>query len=374
MKISFAATNPCHLYDLALALHKRRALGTYHSGYPRWRLKPPADFPLTESSWRTLITYTLLRVPEAFRPNHTRLFRWQDKGFDADAAAKLQTADFLHGLPGQCCKLFQTAKQQGIKTVLNHATGPVRQQLTLLEPEYRRAGIPFNPDNFYDANYFDAAQQEYALADFHCVASTIVKEQLQQQGIPHERIQVVPYAANTQLFPKSLTIPPGDFSIGFAGMASLRKGIYYLLQALELAEQARWTLHCYGPPNSETNGDFQHYRGKPQIKRHGSLPQAELAKAFHKLHALVLPSAEEGFGLVVVQALQSGLPCIVSDRVGAKDLIQHRQNGSIFPFGQPEALLEELRYWEAHPRRINEIYNWDAPAQQLLATTTAWHT
>ncbi len=38
MKISISATNPCHLYPMALELAQRDALGCYYSGYPAWKL------------------------------------------------------------------------------------------------------------------------------------------------------------------------------------------------------------------------------------------------------------------------------------------------------------------------------------------------
>src|SRR3954467_6585831 len=98
---------------------------------------------------------------------------------------------------------------------------------------------------------------------------------------------------------------------------------------------------------------------------HGPVSQDTLATAFRSGSVLVLPSLEEGFGLVVPQALSCGLPAVVSDRVGGKDLIQHRQNGSIFPCGDAAALAAELSWWARHPRRVREVYGWDAPATKL---------
>jgi glycosyltransferase involved in cell wall biosynthesis len=91
-----------------------------------------------------------------------------------------------------------------------------------------------------------------------------------------------------------------------------------------------------------------------------------LAQTFRESSVLVLPSLEEGFGLVVAQALHCGLPCIVSDRVGAKDFIEHRVNGSIFPAGDSHALADELEWWSRHPRRVKHSYSWPDAANQLI--------
>jgi glycosyltransferase involved in cell wall biosynthesis len=81
---------------------------------------------------------------------------------------------------------------------------------------------------------------------------------------------------------------------------------------------------------------------------------------------LVLPSLEEGFGLVVAQALSCGTPCIVSEAVGAKDLLKNRENGSVFSVKDSEALSEELIFWANRPRRVTGDFSWTQPAEALL--------
>jgi glycosyltransferase involved in cell wall biosynthesis len=80
----------------------------------------------------------------------------------------------------------------------------------------------------------------------------------------------------------------------------------------------------------------------------------------------VLPSFEEGFGLVVPQALNCGLPTIVSDRVGAKDFVTHHENGSIFPVADAAALAQELVWWSENPRAVATRFGWSAPTQILI--------
>jgi glycosyltransferase involved in cell wall biosynthesis len=364
---SFAATNPCHVYDLALALWEREALGWYYSGYPRWRLKPPAGFPLRSRSWRTVLTYAMQRWPERFRIADDRMFRWQDAGFDRAVAKILAGQGTIHGLPGQCERIFERAREIGMITVLNHASGPVEQQRKLIRPEYRRAGLDLEALAPLPDAYRRRIRREHELAQYHCVASTVVRDQLVADGISPDRIWVVPYGADPQLFPKREATPGGPFRICFAGRQSLRKGIYYLLSALEEVDSDGWELHCFGMEFSETIPDFKAYGGGAKIIQRGSLSQPELARALREMHALVLPSAEEAFGLVVVQALEVGVPCVVSDRVGAKDLIREGQTGSIVPFGDAAALGAALKTWEANRITVPDHFPWAACAEKLVA-------
>lgn len=363
---SFAATNPCHVYDLALALHELGGLGCYYSGYPRWRLRPPEGFPLRVRSARTLVTYAMQRWPERWRIRDDRMFRWQDAGFDAAVARLLEGEGSIHGLPGQCLRIFEKARAIGMRPILNHAQGPLHQQRALVAHEYARHGRDLAAEQPLPPAYEERLRREMELAGGHCVASTVVRDQLITEGVPAEAIRVVPYGADERLFPKRAATPGGPFRLCFAGRQSLRKGIHYLLKALEAVDSTDWELHCFGMEFAETASDFAAYRGRARVIQRGSLPQAELARAFHEMHLLVLPSVEEAFGLVVVQALQAGVPCLLSDRVGAGDLVREGQTGSIVPFGDVAAMAAALQHWEAHRITVPDTFPWSACARQLL--------
>jgi glycosyltransferase involved in cell wall biosynthesis len=372
MKISFAATNPCHVYPLAIEVAKLGALGAYYSGYPAWKLPGSDALALRTHSLRTNIVYGLLKyVPERFRPSSRRLFLWQDHGFDRWTGAHLEACDFVHGIPGQCLHTFRAAKKLGIRTVLNHATGPVRDWVRIMEPEYTRVGLRLLDACPYDDAYFRREDEEYALADFHCAASTVVRDQLLAAGIDAARIWLVPYGADAAIFHRTEARVPEKFRIVFAGQIGLRKGIQTLLDALTLANRPDWRVVFCGAVLGEAATDLAAYRGATPLEFHGAISQPKLASIFQESSALLLPSFEEGFGLVVPQALNCGCPAIVSDRVGARDLITHRENGSIVPAQNPEALATELNWWAEHPRRVIDVWDWAEPARTLLARSTA---
>jgi glycosyltransferase involved in cell wall biosynthesis len=375
MKISIAATNPCHLYPLALELHKLEALGCYYSGYPDWKLTPPPGLPVRTHSFRTTIVYGALKyIPAILRPSPRSLFLWQDHGFDAWVGRALDPCDFLHAIPGQALRGFERARKLGVKTVLNHATGPVRNWVRIMEPEYTRVGMRLADVCPYDAAYFAREDKEYELADYHCAASTVVRDQLIALGIPPEKIWLAGYGADPAIFHARARATPDKFRILFAGQLGLRKGLRTLLKALDQCARPDWEMHFYGGVAPEAEPDLAAYQGATPLHLHASVSQLQLAEAMRRASILVLPSLEEGFGLVVPQALNCGLPCIVSDQVGGKDLIHHRENGSIFPSGNEESLAEELRWWESNWKPTSELHDWQPCAKAILQASQPYRT
>ena len=369
MKISFSATNPCHLLGLAAAVADQGGAGTYYSGYPAWKLQAPANLHVQTHALRTTVVYGALKfLSPRWRPSGRTLFRWQDHGFDRAVGCSLEPCDWVHAMPGQCLETFRAARKKGILTVLNHATGPVRQWVQIMEPEYRRVGLRLTDYCPYDADYFAREAEEYALSDWHCAASSVVRAQLVAEGIAPERIWQIPYGADTTIFhPPAAPVARDGFRIVFAGQAGLRKGIGTLLEALTLVGRPEWRADFYGAVLDESATDFAAYRGAVPLHFHGPVSQRDLADAFRAGSVLVLPSLEEGFGLVVPQALNCGLPCLVSDRAGAGDLLRHRQNGSVFPVGGSEKLAEELTWWARNSRQLSEEFRWTTPASMLIA-------
>jgi glycosyltransferase involved in cell wall biosynthesis len=92
--------------------------------------------------------------------------------------------------------------------------------------------------------------------------------------------------------------------------------------------------------------------GRPLASFAGFLNQTEISRAYVAADCLVLPSDHgETWGLVVNEALASGLPCLVSDACGcAEDLVGERFS---FPLGNVDALTRKLK--ELHSEPPNDI-------------------
>jgi glycosyltransferase involved in cell wall biosynthesis len=97
----------------------------------------------------------------------------------------------------------------------------------------------------------------------------------------------------------------------------------------------------------------------------GFLNQSEMPRAYVAGDLLVLPSRDEPWGLVVNEAMNFGLPVVVTDRVGcAKDLVEPGVNGAVVPSGDGAALEAEIERLvaDAELRR-----KWGARSEEIVA-------
>ena len=78
------------------------------------------------------------------------------------------------------------------------------------------------------------------------------------------------------------------------------------------------------------------------------IPYLEAADIF------VLPSLYEGFGIVILEAMASGLPVLASAVGGIPEIINDNVNGNLFPTGNSEVLSEQLIHLINSPhKRVN---------------------
>ncbi len=89
---------------------------------------------------------------------------------------------------------------------------------------------------------------------------------------------------------------------------------------------------------------------RDRIEYAGFQPPEELPGLFARADVFVLPSRHDGWGVVVNQAIGTGLPVICSDAVGAAhDLVEEGVNGTVFPAGNAVALAGCLERFVANP-------------------------
>jgi glycosyltransferase involved in cell wall biosynthesis len=209
----------------------------------------------------------------------------------------------------------------------------------------------------------------YAMADAITVPSQPARRSFIEMGVAADKVHVIPYGVNLERFRKTAEPPADRFDVLFAGQVSLRKGIPYLLDAFSLLKHPNKRLTLAGSMQSEMKGVLARFP-LDGVEFLGNISQAELAARMSRSHLLVLPSVEDGFGLVMNQAMACGCPVLATRNTGADDLFTDGVEGFVVPIRDANALLERMeelaqdpalqrRMSEAGLRRVRELGGWN---------------
>ena len=344
-----------HSHQAALALQQAGALAGYWAGVPAAGLRRYAPVPLDPARTRWFPWTPALR----------RIGPWSDLAacrlFDRWAAAGLgrSGADAVIACEISALSTFREARRRGLATLLDapsiHHAAQDRLHGTTDSPALHRRIVAVK----------DA---EIALADHVLTVSELARGTYLEAGVPPEKVHALPLGADLELFAPDGTAKTGPLVFLFSGAMIHRKGFDLLLEAFDRARDAHpeIRLRLAGPRGDAA--PLLDRRGTDGIDVLGPLPQPALAAELRRADALVLPSRNDSYGMVVAEALASGTPALVSEMVGAKDLVTEGGTGWILPLADTAALADRMAWCAAHPEAVRAL----GPECRRAAETATW--
>lgn len=197
------------------------------------------------------------------------------------------------------------------------------------------------------------------------------RDYLRLLGIPEERIFIgydtlslerVRQLAGAPAAPDGMPFAERHFTI--IARFVPKKNLFHAVEAYDLyrrqAGDAARPLHLCGsgPLEEQLRADVARRGLEKHIIFRGFLQEKGIAETLASTLCLLLPSTEEQFGLVVNEALAMGVPTILSDRCGARDLlIRQAVNGYVVEADNAEGLARQMlavSSSEAEWRRLSE--------------------
>lgn len=299
------------------------------------------------------------------------VYRYQDRN-----VAKLidrigEQANAVYAYEDGAIESFSAAKRQGLECIYDLPIGYWRAARDLLgkerdlKPEWASTIKGFEDSEMKLAR----KDKEISMADRIIVASKFTADTLKYYPKPLPPVTVIPYAfpevGKPKIYRKISKNQP--LKLLFVGGLSQRKGIAYLLDAVEaLGNKVQLTLVGQKPVSncSALNAAVNLHRWIP------TLSHEKVLNIMREHDILVFPSLFEGFGLVITEAMSQGTPVITTDRTAGPDLINNDENGWIIEAGSTAALISKIEQIYKNPIVIERVGN----AAMETARKRTWET
>jgi len=336
-------------------------------GYPYRILKTPAG-ATPNTFWHSRIVESL---PKLFRETETRALwvnGWQ-------VAAYWQAVWAAH--------------RAGVQVWMRGESNALREQGSQRSEERRKKLMSHAVNGRQMAKRLMLGQLFKRVDHFLCIG-TANRELYRSYGVPESKLHMAMYAVDNERFARQASelrakrkelrdqwsIPEDAYCVLFCGKFIPKKHPMDLVKAAQmlLASHPELKTHLLFAGSGELGGELRaachvvydaeasqrsEVRGqrsgpdnrelitdnaKPRASFTGFLNQTQVSRAYVAADCLVLPSDySETWGLVVNEAMASGLPCIISDRCGcAPDLGQSKGN-LVFGFGDINHLANQLK-------------------------------
>lgn len=217
------------------------------------------------------------------------------------------------------------------------------------------------------------------LADRIVTISQFTRQELLSLGLSAERIVIIPPGYDAQAL--AAPAPERGKILCVASSCVPRKGLTHLVQAMAGVDPAL-RLHIAG------DVETPHYRKvlaplvrqlglTDRVRFEGRVSRAELARLYASAELFVLPSLVEGFGIVLLEAMHSGLPVVACRAAALPELVEHGMTGLLVPPGDARALARALQWLSDHPetgramgqagrRRVLGRFSWAQTGSQFV--------
>ena len=180
----------------------------------------------------------------------------------------------------------------------------------------------------------------------------------------------------------------GKFKILFVGRHIERKGICYLIEAAKYLPRDQFEIRIVGVGDLTEELKKQAASMPPEsaeIIFTGKLSPEDLANEYRTANVFTLPAIvdskgdTEGLGVVLIEAMELGLPVVASNVGGIPDVVVDGVSGILVPEKSPEALASAFKKLSSDAglvrdllagaqKRIEECFTWDGIIERQVQT------
>jgi glycosyltransferase involved in cell wall biosynthesis len=277
---------------------------------------------------------------------HTLSMKFQDWL----TAVVMRKCDVCIAMSGSFVYAPKRAQKRGAIFITERGSKHILDQKRILEEE-----IPANRGKcVVSIRDFQRELTCYEAADYIAVASEHVVRSLVSHNIPRTKIFKNPYGVDLSMFQPRPDIAK-IYDVIMVGGWGYRKGCDLIVRALRGTNLK--LLHV----GSLVDMSFPDL---PNFKHIDAVDQTRLINYYNQAKVFVLPSREDGFGMVLSQALACNLPLVGSVDTGAEDLkkmVARPEYITLIDKYTPESVLQAIKTaLNLYARMGDTVYAGDA--------------
>ncbi|MDI1232188.1 MAG: glycosyltransferase family 4 protein [Methylobacter sp.] len=286
--------------------------------------------------------------------------------------------DIIHTWSQGALRTIETAARLGIPTVLERPNAHTRFAYEVVQQECERLGVSLPPghEHAYNEDVLRIEEAEFKHADYLLCPSEFVVQTFLDRGFDRGKLIRHIYGFDEKTYfpgPQQPKDNKNGLTMLFVGVCAVRKGVHFALEAwLKSPAHREGQFLIAGEFLPAYEQKLAPMLSHPSVHVLGH--RNDIPELMRKSDILVLPSIEEGFGLVCTEAMGSGCVPLVSD--ACTDLCRHMENALVHRVGdvvslsqhitmvhEDRAFLQELR---AEGLRLGPEITWGSAGVKLL--------
>jgi glycosyltransferase involved in cell wall biosynthesis len=274
------------------------------------------------------------------------VYAWAGKEFNRKILQHIRWDDIeaIYGYNTASLELFQAAKNRGVKLIYEQTIAPLSVERQLLEAEEKKFPTWLTGSSIEHSSIvseiISREQSELALADYIVAGSDFVKRSLTSLNEDFgQKCSVIPYGVASANKQSMVNSDPRRRSLRLlvAGTLGLRKGSPYVL---EVAKRIKGVAEI----RIVGSASMLNKQSLLQLQQHcdyrGMVPRSEMNEHYSWADVFFLPSICEGSATVTYEAMQHGLPLLVTENTGA--FITDGEEGFVVKTGDIDTMLDRI--------------------------------